>query len=140
MNHISYSIIIPHKNRFQLLIRCLKSIPCRKDIEIIIIDDNSNNTTIEELNSLIFEGSNVTIFFTKNGKGAGHARNVGIDHAKGKWIIFSDCDDVFSENLNNILDSCIGNPNDIIFFDVDCIHESTFDKVSSPLLDRKSVV
>ena len=39
---INYSIIIPHKNSPELLERCLNSIPERKDIEIIVVDDCSN--------------------------------------------------------------------------------------------------
>ena len=37
-----YSIIIPHKNTPRLLERCLCSIPTWDEIQIIIIDDNSN--------------------------------------------------------------------------------------------------
>jgi glycosyltransferase involved in cell wall biosynthesis len=37
-----YSVIIPHKNIPKLLQRCLDSIPQREDIQIIIIDDNSD--------------------------------------------------------------------------------------------------
>lgn len=42
MDEINYSIIIPHKNIPHLLQRCLKSIPRRKDVQIIIVDDNSD--------------------------------------------------------------------------------------------------
>lgn len=37
-----YSVIIPHKNTPELLRRCLSSIPKRGDIQIIVIDDNSD--------------------------------------------------------------------------------------------------
>ena len=43
---ISYSIIIPHKNTPSLLQRCLDSIPQRSDIEIIIVDDNSDEQKV----------------------------------------------------------------------------------------------
>lgn len=39
---INYSIIIPHKNIPDLLQRCLNSIPRRTDIQIIVVDDNSD--------------------------------------------------------------------------------------------------
>ena len=41
MNY-NISIIIPHKNIPKLLERCLNSIPEREDIQIIIVDDNSD--------------------------------------------------------------------------------------------------
>jgi glycosyltransferase involved in cell wall biosynthesis len=39
---INYSFIIPHHNSPKLLERCLNSIPQRDDIEIIVVDDNSD--------------------------------------------------------------------------------------------------
>ena len=39
---IIYSIIIFHKNCPDLLQRCLDFIPCREDLQIIVVDDNSN--------------------------------------------------------------------------------------------------
>ena len=43
MESIKYSIIIPHYDIPDLLLRCVKSIPEHKDIQIIIVDDNSPN-------------------------------------------------------------------------------------------------
>ena len=44
-----YSIIIPHKNTPRLLERCLYSIPTWDEIQIIIIDDNSNSESVDFL-------------------------------------------------------------------------------------------
>jgi hypothetical protein len=41
MNHPSFSIIIPHFNIPDLQMRCLKSIPISKDIQVIVVDDNN---------------------------------------------------------------------------------------------------
>ena len=38
----NYSFVIPHHNSPTLLNRCLDSIPQREDIEIIVVDDNSD--------------------------------------------------------------------------------------------------
>ena len=40
---VKYSIIIPHYNNPELLMRCLKSIPVSEDIQVIVVDDNSPN-------------------------------------------------------------------------------------------------
>ena len=40
---INYSIIIPHKNIPELLVRCLNSIPEREDIQVIVVDDCSDD-------------------------------------------------------------------------------------------------
>ena len=45
----NYSVIIPHYNIVPLLERCLKSIPDREDIQIVVVDDNSNVIRIENI-------------------------------------------------------------------------------------------
>lgn len=37
----TFSIIIPHKDIPDLLMRCLRSIPMSEDIQVIVVDDNS---------------------------------------------------------------------------------------------------
>ena len=39
----NYSFIIPHKNCPDLLQRCVDSIPERDDVQVIVVDDNSDN-------------------------------------------------------------------------------------------------
>ena len=97
-----YSIIIPHKNTPRLLERCLYSIPTWDEIQIIIIDDNSNSESVDFSH---FPGNgrkNTEVLFTKEGKGAGYARNIGLSHARGKWIIFADADDFFTADCFTI--------------------------------------
>jgi glycosyltransferase involved in cell wall biosynthesis len=115
---INYSFIIPHFNIPDLLRRCIKSIPQRDDVQIIVVDDNSPNS--EEYVSTIPELSNknVEFYITKAGKGAGHARNVGLQHAVGKWLIFADSDDFFVEDISSILDEYLNDENDVLFFNI----------------------
>ena len=51
----NYSFIIPHRNTPKLLQRLLDSIPERDDVEIVIIDDNSDNSIV---NFSCFPGKN----------------------------------------------------------------------------------
>jgi glycosyltransferase involved in cell wall biosynthesis len=44
---INYTIIIPHKNIPHLLQRCLDSIPRRNDLQIIVVDDNSDEDIVD---------------------------------------------------------------------------------------------
>ena len=100
----SFTVIIPHKNIPSLLHRCLDSIPCREDLQVIIVDDNSDSNKV---NFETFPGlnrSHCRVIFTKDGKGAGYARNVALREADSKWVLFADADDYYSENLNNFLD------------------------------------
>ena len=112
-----FSIIIPHKNIPDLLKRCLDSIPYRDDIQIIIVDDNSDPSIVDFTQFPGLERPNTEIYFTKEGKGAGYARNVGLDHANGKWLLFADADDYFTEQAF-----------DYLFAYVDCFHEIIYFK------------
>ena len=98
----SYSFIVPHKNIPSLLRRCLDSIPSRPDIEIIVVDDNSDTESINELKKI--SRKDLRIIYTNENMGAGHARNVGVNNAHGKWILFADADDFFLPNLLEKID------------------------------------
>ena len=121
---IKYSIIIPHYNSPDLLIRCLKSIPIREDMQVIVVDDcspeaDSYIARYKELSRPYLE-----LYSTGTNGGGGKARNVGLQHAKGKWILFADCDDCFVEGFVDILEKYANTSADIVFFNVHCYDES----------------
>ena len=53
---------------------------------------------------------------TTKGGGAGYARNVGLDHAKGKWILFADADDFYVDDMYSIICSYVDSDADAIYF------------------------
>jgi len=116
MQHINYSIIIPHKNSTELLQYCLNSIPVRDDVQVIVVDDNSDADKVDFNNFPTWKGKNYEYYLTKEGKGAGYARNVGLEHANGKWVIFSDADDYFLPSFDNILNENQTSNADITFY------------------------
>lgn len=111
---INYSFIIPHLNGPDLLNRLLESIPQRDDVEIIVVDDNSD----EDKKPSITRKDVQLIFLSQvESKGAGHARNVGLDKARGKWLLFADSDDFYEDGFLDKLDACIlDDVVDIVFF------------------------
>lgn len=117
MNEINFSIIIPHKNIPDLLQRCLDSIPVRDDIQVIVVDDNSDADKVDFDNFPQWIGKNYEFYFTKEGKGAGYARNVGLSKAKGEWVLFADADDFFTADIVILLEQAEKSNSDLIFFD-----------------------
>lgn len=111
----TFTIVIPHKNAFEDLKRCLSTIPDIDDIQVIVVDDNSKDT-----DESVFYGlsrKNTEFIFNKESKAAGHARNLALEKAKGEWLIFSDCDDYFVDNMyETAKESVAENDADIIFF------------------------
>lgn len=93
---VNYSIIIPHKNIPDLLQRCLDSISPREDVQVIVVDDNSDLLIVDFEHFPGIDRDDVELIFPKDGKGAGYTRNVGLDHAVGKWLLFVDADDFYT--------------------------------------------
>lgn len=121
---MTYSIIIPHKNVPELLIRLLNTIPQREDTEVIIVDDNSSEKIVD---FSVFPGinkKNTKCIFLKQDKGAGFARNKGIEVASGKWLLFADADDFYTENFNAMLDKYANDDvNDIVYINAQSFFE-----------------
>lgn len=102
-----YTVIIPHKNRFNLLTKLISTIPHRDDIEVIIIDDASDTQTKKKLKEIESSRRQLTIFENKDGssKGAGWARNLGISQSSGEFIVFADSDDSFTDDAFEVFDN-----------------------------------
>jgi glycosyltransferase involved in cell wall biosynthesis len=88
------SVIIPTYNREKLLKRAIDSVlnQTYKNIEIIVVDDDSTDNTYEVLRDYI-ERSKVKYIKHENNRGAQAARNTCIKAARGNWIAFLDSDD-----------------------------------------------
>ena len=132
-----YSVIIPHKNIPELLQRCLDSIQQREDLQVIIVDDNSDAKVVDFSRFPGLKSSNTEIIFSKGekGQGSGYARNLGLSKAKGKWIIFSDADDYFNSCFNNVLDHYQDAKEDIVFFKCSMQNESGVINQNYPLIN-----
>ena len=136
---INYSIIIPHRNIPELLVRCIDSIPERDDIQVIVVDDNSDDadTFLQKYPEL--SRPDVEFYFTKEGNGPGYARNVGMQYATGKWIMFADADDFFLPEWTSITDKCLDSDADVIQFKIDDVlyqtesmwHNRSFEEYAS---------
>lgn len=116
MDGYKYTIIIPHYDIPQLLMRCLGSIPVREEVQVIVVDDCSPEgekypEKYPELTRPFLE-----YYRTPQGGSAGRARNVGMCHAKGEWLIFMDADDLFVDNMYDLLENNIDGEADVTFF------------------------
>ena len=93
------SIIIPIFNVENYLAKCLDSIinQTLMDIEIICVNDGSNDNSVDILNTYAQRDKRITIINKANG-GLSSARNAGIRVANGEYICFLDSDDYFEFN------------------------------------------
>jgi len=96
MSDLSISVIIPTYNRKEKTLRAVKSVLDQKveDVEIIVVDDGSNDGTSEFLQN---QKLPIKILSKENG-GVSSARNFGIKNSSGKCLAFLDSDDVWLPN------------------------------------------
>ena len=73
--------------------------------ELIIVDDYSNDDSHEIISSFASKFDNIKTYFNLENKGANYCRNLGIERAKGSYIIFLDADDLLAKDCleNRIL-------------------------------------
>lgn len=119
------SIIVPHYNIPQKLVRLLKTIPQREELEVIVIDDVSTEK-LDEYEQVKREYPWVMFLEnTLDNKGLGGARNVGMDACHGDWIFFIDADDYFMNNLWETFEPYVESDNDIVYFPPYAVYEDT---------------
>lgn len=100
------SIIVPIYNVENYIEKALNSIVNQtyKNLEIILINDESKDKSIEICKKYIEKDKRIKIINQKN-KGLSGARNTGLENATGEYIMFIDPDDIFEldacENLYN---------------------------------------
>lgn len=123
------SIIIPHFSSSKLLEKLLATIPQDKDdIEIIVIDDKSEETHLRYIENLQKKYSFKLFYNETEKKGAGVARNIGLVQASGKWILFADSDDYFIDNFYDIISPYFCIESDVVFFKTTSIYLDTDEK------------
>lgn len=100
-------IVVPVYNLKKLLPRCIDSLLTQtyKNYEIILIDDGSNDGSEILCDQYVKRYPDRVRCIHKVNGGLSSARNVGIDHANGKYVIFPDPDDwVDSHYLQQLID------------------------------------
>ena len=120
------TIIVPIYNAEKYIERCIKSIinQSYRDIEIILVDDGSKDRSAIICDEYAKKDSRIRVIHKKN-EGVSKARNVGIDIAKGDYILFADSDDWLELNMcQKMIDSAIDNKSDIVVCEYNNYYEN----------------
>ena len=101
------SIIVPAYNSERYLVECLESAVAQtyRDIEVIVVDDGSSDSTLSIAEGFAERDSRVRFFHNCNG-GQSSARNFGVDCARGEYITFLDSDDVLYPEAIEFMYEC----------------------------------
>jgi len=117
---LQLSIVIPCYNMERYLPECLDSLLDQNlnpaEYEIIIVNDESQDSTLKVAKNYGAKHTNIIIIDKKNA-GVGAARNSGYDIAKGKYLYFLDPDDYLAKNtVTTLLGLMESNELDILTF------------------------
>lgn len=105
MNEPKISVITPVHDSEEYLRRCVDSILSQtlEDIEVILIDDASEDGSFGILKSYADSDPRVLIIKLDENKGPGGARNLGIEAARGEYLSFVDSDDMIAPDFLELL-------------------------------------
>lgn len=113
----SISIIIPFKGSTATLPRLFSSIPEDDNIEIILVENSNRPRSKEEIGI----DRDYILLNAEENRYAGGARNVGIEAATGKWLIFADADDFFTDDAFAVFNKYVDSSYDLIYFGCDSV-------------------
>lgn len=104
MNCELISVIIPVYNVEKYIEKCVNSVVNQTytNLEIILVDDGSKDLSGEICDRLSQMDTRITCIHKENG-GLSDARNVGLEHIKGKYVTFIDSDDYIDEKYIEML-------------------------------------
>ena len=127
-NEIKVSIVIPVYNTGKYLTECLETLcdQTLKELQIICVDDGSTDDSVDIIKDLINKDDRIELYFhTSTGRGAGGARNYGLQFAKGEYLLILDSDDYFELDLAEKTYSIAKeNDADVVLFDTTYLDEN----------------
>lgn len=141
---MKYSIIIPIYNAEATLKRCLDSLLTQNypDAELLLINDGSTDRSEEICRDYAGRFPNV-ICCSQPNAGVSAARNLGLDHARGTYILFVDSDDYVEPDYFAKLDCILQDGNtEMVFFSYRLVGDGTSLRLmpETVALDKKSSI
>lgn len=132
------TVIVPIYNAEKYLPTCLDSlVSCPlSDMECLLINDGSTDSSLHICNEYTGRDSRFRVIDKAN-EGVSIARNIGISHATGKYIMFLDADDYIDTNKWNKIVDAIALELDFIAFSYFTLYENK--SVKEELFDIQSL-
>ena len=137
---ILLSIILPLYNGEKYIVNTIRSLEDQnKDIheqmEIIVVDDGSNDKGYELVLPLVEEYNNIVVFQKTNG-GIASAREFGLTMSKGRYITFCDQDDSVLSGYSSFIKQMDEEQADIMMSDPFYSRQGVIQKANKINIDR----
>ena len=98
------SCIMPVYNTEKYLHKTIQSLLDQKfqDFELICVDDKSDDTSVAICTEFQQKDDRIHVILSDKHQGAANCRNLGLQYAKGKYVIFLDSDDLFYPEMLSV--------------------------------------
>ena len=123
------TIIVPVYNSEKYLEQCIQNLlnQTYQNLQIILVNDGSTDQSLEICKKSNDERVEV---YTKPNGGASSARNLGLAHRKGEYVLFVDSDDYLKNNaVETLVSTAVSNHADCVYYEADNVAEDTSIKV-----------
>jgi len=132
MSNINISVVIPVFNREKELEAALSALVAQTsdNFEVIVVDDGSTkdlSAIIEKFKPLL----ELTYLKIENSGGPARPRNIGISHAKGRWISFLDSDDGWFPRRIEAINTHLSDDADVVYHQLAIILDTDADRSHS---------
>lgn len=124
MNEILLTYIIPVYNTERYVLRCLQSIVNQQlwpdDYEVLVVDDGSTDGSRAVVEAFAAEHRQVKLL-TQQNAGVSAARNMAMDNARGRYLMFVDSDDRLGDDvIHRVVQRAIDDDLDVLSFNYEC--------------------
>ena len=124
MNEILLTYIIPVYNTERYVLRCLQSIVNQQlwpdDYEVLVVDDGSTDGSRAVVEAFAAEHRQVKLL-TQQNAGVSAARNMAMDNARGRYLMFVDSDDRLGDDvIHRLVQRAIDDELDVLSFNYEC--------------------
>ena len=141
---VRLSIIIPVYNVEEYISKCILSLQdqdiLKEEYEIIIVNDGSPDNSREIVLGLMKTFNNI-VFIEQENKGVSVARNVGINKAVGRYLLFIDPDDyIFKHSLARVLNEAEKYNTQVAFLGYQYLSEDNSVKASYLFSEQKEIL
>ena len=129
MEEIVVSIIMPFYNAAQYLPDTLRSLAWQtvRGFELIAVDDASADSSVELVTAFAEEHADIPVQLVRSEENVGNcsARNIGLQHARGRYICLIDADDLYAEDYVELLSTHIRKTDaDFVFCGYDKLYDA----------------
>ena len=135
------SVIVPIYNTEKYLEKCINSILNQehKDIQLILVNDGSTDGS-GKIAKEFAQKDNRVLYIEKENGGLSDARNCGLEHVEGDYILFVDSDDYIAKNLFKDLEYYMDQDYDMVKFKIYLVDEdgNTISENESVIFDNKT--